>query len=107
MELDGPNWSSVQHRDTVLLFFQITALKADFYKEKCPLLLPFVRFVLNKATVGFDESQEGWEESWCKPLTGLCSVNGTEKKKTMWLLFSSENHANNFWAFFWLYFCEL
>lgn len=71
----------MQHRDTVLLFFQIIVLKADFYKEKCPLLLPFVRFVLNKATVGFDESQEGWEESWCKPLTGLCSVNGTEKRK--------------------------
>lgn len=55
-------------------------LKADFYKEKYPLLLPFARFVLSEASVGFDESQKSWEESRCKPLTGLSSVNCMDKK---------------------------
>lgn len=55
-------------------------LKADFYKEKYPLLLPFARFILNEASVGFDESWKSCERSWCKPLAGLCSVNCMDKK---------------------------
>lgn len=60
------------------LFFQIV-LKADFYKEKCPLLLPFAHGVLSEASVEFNGSQKSWEESWLKCLTGLWSVNCMDK----------------------------
>jgi len=89
-----------------LLFLQITALKADFHEEKCPLLFPFARFVLNEASVGFDETQKGWEESL--------------GQTTSWVVFSELHRQNaHFCGFllnqktmlispglFWFYFCE-